>query len=158
VILLVPGARVELARGMAPRDFKSTSVIQEIFHHFQVLIYQVLTRVKLGYVGLCWVIFGFDGYNIVTVPQAYDEVFLYVPTDPHDTLNLGGEAVIYLGEEAYNFTKPTAIFMPGGVPHNPNYYKRVERPFYMIVLAVTYNAKFHDSEFTPSPTPKAWKF
>jgi hypothetical protein len=66
--LVVPGARIELARGMAPRDFKSIIAIQAIFHHFQVLIYQVLTKVKLEYVGLCWVIFGFDGYKIVTVP------------------------------------------------------------------------------------------
>ena len=90
--------------------------------------------------------------------QAYDEVFLYLPTDPYDTLNLGGEAVVYLGEEGYSITKPSAIYVPGRVPHNPQYYKRVERPYYMIVLAVTDNAKFHEGEFTPSPAPKTFKF
>jgi hypothetical protein len=68
LILLVPGARIELARGVAPRDFKSIYEIQAISHHFQVLIYQLLTRVKLEYVGLRWVILGFDGYKMVTVP------------------------------------------------------------------------------------------
>ncbi len=91
--------------------------------------------------------------------QAFDEVFLYLPTDPHDTLNLGGEAVEYLGEEGNAFTKPTAIYVPGGVPHNPSYFKRVDRPYYLIVLAITDNAKFTEgSQFTPTPAPKTFKF
>jgi hypothetical protein len=90
--------------------------------------------------------------------QTYDEVFLYLPTDPHDTLNLGGEMVAYLGDEEYSFTEPTAIYVPGGVLHNPNYFKRVDRPYYMIVLAMTDNAKFHEGEFTPIPAPKTFKF
>jgi hypothetical protein len=90
--------------------------------------------------------------------QTYDEVFLYLPTDPHDTLNLGGEAVVYLGEEGHSITKPSAIYVPGKVPHNPQYYKRVERPYYMIVLAITDNAEFHEGEFTPSPAPKTFRF
>jgi len=90
--------------------------------------------------------------------QAYDEVFLYLPTDPHDTLNLGGEVVAYLGEEDYSITEPTAIYVPGGILHNPNYYKRVERPYFMIVLALTDNAKFHEGEFTPVPAPATFRF
>ena len=90
--------------------------------------------------------------------QDYDEVFLFLPTDPHDTLNLGGEAVAYLGEEGYSITKSTAVYVPGRVPHNPQYYKRVERPYYMLVLAITDNAKFHEGEFTPSPAPKTFEF
>lgn len=90
--------------------------------------------------------------------QSYDEVFLYVPTDPHDTLSLGGEIVAYLGDEDYSITEPSAIYVPGGVLHNPNYYKKVDRPYYMIVLALTDNAKFHEGEFTPVPAPATFKF
>jgi hypothetical protein len=90
--------------------------------------------------------------------QTYDEVFLYLPTDPYDTLSLGGEAEIYVGEEAYSFTEPTAIFVPGKIPHNPNYFKRVDRPYYLVVLAMTDNAKFHEGEFTPLPAPKTFRF
>jgi hypothetical protein len=90
--------------------------------------------------------------------QTYDEVFLYLPIDPHDTLSLGGETVAYLGDEEYSFTDSTAIYVPGGVLHNPNYFKRVDRPYYMIVLAITDNAKFHDGEFTPIPAPKTFRF
>jgi mannose-6-phosphate isomerase-like protein (cupin superfamily) len=90
--------------------------------------------------------------------QSYDEVFLYLPTDPHDILNLGGESVAYLADEDYAFTEPTAIYVPGGVLHNPNYYKRVDRPYYMLVLALTDNAKFHEGEFTPVPAPLTFRF
>ncbi len=90
--------------------------------------------------------------------QSYDEVFLYVPTHPHDTLNLGGEIVAYLADEDYSFTEPTAIYVPGGVLHNPNYFKRVDHPYFMIVLAITDNDKFHEGEFTPVPAPKTFRF
>jgi hypothetical protein len=90
--------------------------------------------------------------------QTYDEVFLYLPTHPHDILDLGGEMVVYLGDEGYAFTEPTAIYVPGGVPHNPNYFKRVDHPYYMFVLALTDNARFHEGEFTPSPAPETFRF
>jgi hypothetical protein len=88
----------------------------------------------------------------------YDEVFLYVPTHPHNTLDLGGEMVAYLGDEDYAFDKPTAIYVPGGIKHNPNYFKKVDHPYYMIVLAIVDNDKFHDGEFTPTPAPANFKF
>jgi len=43
--------------------------LMAISHHFQTLTYQALPTVMLEYVGLCWVIFGCDGYNLVTVQQ-----------------------------------------------------------------------------------------
>jgi mannose-6-phosphate isomerase-like protein (cupin superfamily) len=90
--------------------------------------------------------------------QAYDEVFLYLPTDPHDTLALGGEAVEYLGDEGYSMTVPSAVYVPAGVRHNPSYFKRVDRPYYLIVLAMTDNARFHEGEFTPVPAPATFEF
>ena len=90
--------------------------------------------------------------------QSYDEVFLYLPTHPHDILNLGGEIVSYLGDEDYSLTKPTAIYVPGRVLHNPQYFKRVDRPYYMLVIALTDNGAFHDGEFTPVPAPTTFKF
>jgi hypothetical protein len=90
--------------------------------------------------------------------QNYDEVFLYLPTDPHDTLDLGGEAVFYLGDEGHSFTQPSAVYVPGKVLHNPQYFKRVDRPYYMIVLALVDNDKFHEGEFHPIPAPDTFKF
>lgn len=90
--------------------------------------------------------------------QSYDEVFLYLPTHPHDTLSLGGEAVAYVEDEAYTFTEPGAVFVSGLTPHNPNYCKRVDHPYYMVVLAITDNAKFHEGSFTPVPAPATFRF
>jgi hypothetical protein len=90
--------------------------------------------------------------------QTYDEVFLYIPAHPHDILDLGGEMVAYLADEEYSFTEPTAIYVPGGILHNPNYFKQVDRPYYMLVLAITDNAKFHEGEFTPLPAPSTFRF
>ncbi len=80
------------------------------------------------------------------------------PTDPHDTLNLGGEVVTYLGDEPYSITKSSTVWVPKGVPHNPQYFKRVDRPYYMIVFALCDNAKFFDYTFAPTPAPKTFKF
>ncbi|HEX7474580.1 MAG TPA: hypothetical protein VF318_01340 [Dehalococcoidales bacterium] len=90
--------------------------------------------------------------------QDFDELFLFVGTDPHDTLNLGGEVVTYLGDEAYSITKPSSVWVPAGVPHNPQYYKKVDRPYFMIVIALCDNAKFFDSKMEMTPAPKTFKF
>ena len=90
--------------------------------------------------------------------QNFDELFLFVSTDPHDTLNLGGEVVTYLGDEAYSITKSSSVWVPSGVPHNPQYYKRVDRPFYMIVIALVDNDKFFDATMQATPAPKTFKF
>ncbi len=85
----------------------------------------------------------------------FDELFLFVGLDPHDTLNLGGEVEFWLGEgnEAEKFvtTKATAEWVPAGLAHNPHYFKRVDRPFLMVVIAMTPKYDFGDMRFTPLP-------
>jgi len=51
--------------------------------------------------------------------QNFDELFLFISTDPHDILNLGGEVEIWLGDEKYPMTKSCAAWVPAGTPHNP---------------------------------------
>ena len=46
--------------------------------------------------------------------QDFDELFLFVSTDPHDNLNLGGEVVTYLGDEGYSITKSSSVWVPAG--------------------------------------------
>jgi hypothetical protein len=73
----------------------------------------------------------------------FDELFLFIPADPHDTLNLGGEVESWLGEgkdaEKFTFTKSSSVWVPANVHHNPQYYKRVdaEKSYFMIVIALT---------------------
>ena len=55
-------------RGIEPRtrgfsvDYLSTAIP----HHFQVVKSQALTRLILDYIGLSWIIFGLEGYTLVT--------------------------------------------------------------------------------------------
>ena len=100
----------------------------------------------------------FDPTKGMQHSQNFDELFLFVGTDPHDTLNLGGEVVTYLGDEAYSITKASSVWVPAGVPHNPQYFKRVDRPYYMIVIAPVDNDKFFDAFLKVTPAPKTFKF
>ena len=91
--------------------------------------------------------------------HGYDELFLFIGLDPHDTLNLGGEVEFWLGEgdEAEKFvtTKATAIWVPAGVVHNPNYFRRVDRPYLMVVIALT--GDYHMGEMRHAPLPPGFK-
>ena len=67
-----------LGGGIEPptRGFSVPIGNQAIFHSFQILTYQPLPGTMLEYVGFCGVIFGYGGYNLVTVsvtawPESY---------------------------------------------------------------------------------------
>ncbi|MGD9142770.1 MAG: hypothetical protein PVG61_02870 [Dehalococcoidia bacterium] len=89
----------------------------------------------------------------------FDELFLFIGLDPHDTLNLGGEVEFWLGEgdEAEKFvtTKATAEWVPAGVIHNPHYFRRVDRPFLMVVIAMT--GDYDSGEMRHAPLPPGFK-
>jgi hypothetical protein len=101
-----------------------------------------------------------DNRNGSQHSQNFDELFLFISADPHDTLNLGGEVVTYLGDEGYSLTKSTGVFVPAGTPHNPQYYKRVDkgRTYFMVVIALVDNAKFFEGQIQGWPAPKTFKF
>jgi len=90
----------------------------------------------------------------------FDELFLYFGLDPHDTLNLGGEVEFWLGEgdEAEKFvtTRATAAWVPAGVVHNPQYFRKVDRPFLMVVIALT-GDYFTDDGMHHAPLPPGFK-
>ena len=85
----------------------------------------------------------------------FDELFLYIGLDPHDTLNLGGEVEFWLGEgkdaEKFVTTKATAVWVPGGVVHNPQVFRRVDRPYLMVVIAMTGEYAEGNMRFAPLP-------
>jgi hypothetical protein len=84
-----------------------------------------------------------------------DELFLFIGTDPHDTLNLGGEVEFWLGErdEAEKFvtTKATGEWVPAGLAHNPHYFRRVDKPFLIVVIAMTADYDLGGLRSTPLP-------
>ena len=66
------------------------------------------------------------------------EVFLYLSTDPVDNMNLGGEVEFWLGlgeqAEKFTFDKPTCIYVPPGLVHEPEVFRRVDRPILKLVI------------------------
>ena len=58
------------------------------------------------------------------------EILFFMGTDVNDLSNLGAEAELVIGKELETFTitRPTAVVLPGGVPHCPLTITRVDRP------------------------------
>ena len=61
------------------------------------------------------------------------EILLFMGADTNDITRLGGEAEIALGKEMelHRIIQPTAVIVPGGLPHNPLTITRVDQPFIM---------------------------
>ncbi len=57
----------------------------------------------------------------------FDEVLLYMGSDPHNPQDLGGEIEIQLDDEKHRFDTTTSIFIPQGVAHSIKYL-RVDKP------------------------------
>ena len=70
----------------------------------------------------------------------FGEYLIFLGTDPEDQFNLGGEVEFWVGGEKHLITRSCAVFVPGGIPHCPLYFHRVDRPFMFITTAnaVTY--------------------
>ena len=89
----------------------------------------------------------------------FDELYLFLSTDPHDTLNLGGEVEFWLGEgneaEKFTITKAAGEWVPAGVVHNPHYFRRVDKPFLMVIISMT--SDYSPKEFRRTPLPPGFK-
>ncbi|UCD09650.1 MAG: hypothetical protein JSU79_03130 [Dehalococcoidales bacterium] len=61
------------------------------------------------------------------------EILLFMGANKNDLSQLGGEAEIALGKEMelHRITQPTAVIVPGGLPHNPLTITKVDVPFIM---------------------------
>ena len=61
------------------------------------------------------------------------EILLFMGANKNDLSRLGGEAEIALGKEMelHRITQPTAVIVPGGLPHNPLTITKVDTPFIM---------------------------
>jgi hypothetical protein len=65
---------------------------------------------------------------------------LLIGSDPKNLRDLGGEVQWGMGdgEEAATYTlmSTTAIYVPGGLPHGPLVYNRVDRPILNIAIGL----------------------
>jgi hypothetical protein len=67
-------------------------------------------------------------------PQAhkhdYDEILGFFGSDTNNMYDLGGEAVLYLGDEKHVINKSCLVFIPKGLQHCPLYFNRIDKPIF----------------------------
>jgi hypothetical protein len=69
----------------------------------------------------------------------FDEMFLFMGTNPRDASDLGAEAEFWLGEgdelEKIEIKTSTCVFVPAGLAHFPLTWKNVKRPCIFVVVS-----------------------
>jgi hypothetical protein len=67
-------------------------------------------------------------------PQAhthdYDEILGFFGSDTENMGDLGGEAVLWLGDEEHKINKSCLVFIPKGLQHCPLYFPRIDKPIF----------------------------
>ncbi|MFC1863665.1 hypothetical protein ACFL1Z_06905 [Thermodesulfobacteriota bacterium] len=66
----------------------------------------------------------------------FDEIMLFLGTDPENPEDLGGEVDIQLGDEIHKIDKTASVFVPKGLSHAPIWYKRIDRPHAFIAFCI----------------------
>lgn len=83
------------------------------------------------------------GAGDVTLPHRhdYEEIFLFLGTNPEDTTDLGAEIDFWIGEgderEKVTFTTSSSIYIPPGTVHFPQVWRNVIRPVITVVIMPT---------------------
>ncbi len=114
------------------------------------LIANAKTKVEYGLITGDTVIGGDVGL-VLPHKHDYEEIFLFLGTDPQDTAKLGAEVEFWLGEgedrEKVVFTTSSAVYVPPGVAHFPQIWKNVKRPVMILVIMPTVGER--DLELVP---------
>lgn len=81
-----------------------------------------------------------------------EELIFYMPTFLHkdDDVNaVWGEATLYIEGEPYKVTDNTLIYIPGGVPHGPFEWNRIDRPhlFLTVMLSADYTREMDGKKY-----------
>ncbi len=83
------------------------------------------------------------GAGEVTEPHKhdYEEIFLFLGTDPKNVRDLGAEVEFWVGEgenmEKIVFNTSSSIYIPPGVAHFPQIWRNVRRPAMTVVIMPT---------------------
>jgi uncharacterized RmlC-like cupin family protein len=68
----------------------------------------------------------------------YEEIFLFLGTDPKNVRDLGAEVEFWVGEgedqEKIVFNTSSSIYIPPGVSHFPQIWRNVKRPAMTVVI------------------------
>jgi hypothetical protein len=103
------------------------------------LIPNAKTKIEYGYITGNTAVG--TGEDFVPHKHNYEEIFLFLGTDPQDTAKLGAEVEFWLGEgdelEKAVFTTSSAVYVAPGVAHFPQIWKNVKRPVMTMVIMPT---------------------
>jgi hypothetical protein len=103
------------------------------------LIRNAKTKIEYGYITGDTAVG--TGEDFVPHKHNYEEIFLFLGTDPQDTAKLGAEVEFWLGEgdelEKAVFTTSSAVYVAPGVAHFPQIWKNVKRPVMTMVIMPT---------------------
>ena len=66
----------------------------------------------------------------------YDEVLIFLGSDPDNPHDLGGEAYLWIEGEKYTIDTSGAVYIPAGTRHCPLGFIRVDRPFTFSALSL----------------------
>lgn len=97
-----------------------------------------------------------SGGTITDFPHShdYDEIWLFLGTNPDDNKDLGGEIEFWFGEgdeaEMHTITKPSALLVQAGVVHCPVVFKNVQRPIISLPMLFAPSYKSNYVEMPPA--------
>ena len=79
-----------------------------------------------------------DGSFVNKHKHDYEEIFMFLGTDPKDPHDLGAEVEFWIGEgkdmEKIVFNTSSSIYVPPGTAHFPQYWRNVKRPVFTVVV------------------------
>jgi hypothetical protein len=79
-----------------------------------------------------------DGSFVNKHKHDYEEIFMFLGTDPKDPQDLGAEVEFWIGEgkdlEKILFTTSSSIYVPPRVAHFPQIWRKVRRPVFTVVI------------------------
>jgi hypothetical protein len=82
-----------------------------------------------------------DGSFVNKHKHDYEEIFMFLGTDPKDPRALGAEVEFWIGEgkdmEKIVFTTSSSIYVPPGTAHFPQIWRNVKRPVFTVVVMPT---------------------
>ncbi len=82
-----------------------------------------------------------DGSFVNPHKHDYEEIFLFLGTDPKNPRDLGAEIEFWVGEgenlEKIVFNTSSSIYIPPGVAHFPQTWRNVKRPVMTLVIMPT---------------------
>lgn len=81
--------------------------------------------------------------------HTYDEVLVFLGTDPEHPKDLGGEAYLWIEGEKYTINTSGAVYIPAGVRHCPLDWGTITRPIRFNAISLSGNGRYFSDEDVP---------